>query len=909
MTNQFVYRFDDEVTAEEPKMLLGGKGAGLNAMTRLGIPVPPGFILTTEVCRHFRDHDSTYPDGLETAVAEALQSVEESLGRKFGDPDDPMLLAVRSGAPASMPGMMDTILNLGLNDQTVEGLARVSGDRRFAFDAYRRLLQMYGNVVLGVEHDAFEEVFTQLKDRHGGRGTSDADVPAEVLEELVQAYHRILERERGADGFPQDPHAQLWGSIGAVFRSWDNARARRYRRMQRIPGHWGTACNIQAMVFGNMGDDSGSGVAFTRNPSTGERALYGEYLPNAQGEDVVAGIRTPLSLTAVAATPGREDETLERRAPEVFAQIRDHCEHLERHFRDMQDIEFTVERGRPFILQTRNGKRTAQAAVRIAVDMVEEQLLEPNEAVLRVDPNGLDQLLHPRLPSPDTLSKLGVEPIASGLPASPGAATGRIVFDADDAERQAADGKEVILVRRETSPEDIHGMKAAQGILTAMGGMTSHAAVVARGLGKCCVAGAAAVHVDYAAKRITVEPTRQGGVGRRVELGEGDVITLDGTAGRVYEGVVEAQPAASMPQFDVLMAWADEARRMQVRANADTPRAARSARSYGAEGIGLCRTEHMFFAEDRLLAVRCMVLAATDEARNAWLARLEPMQRQDFVGILRAMEGLPVTIRLLDWPLHEFLPREDAELRAVAEALDEPVDRVRARAEDLHEVNPMLGHRGVRVGLLRPEIYQMQVRAILGAALDCAEEGLSVHPEIMVPVVALPEELSAIRDVIDEAAQGALAGALNEVPYALGTMVELPRACLAAEALAAHAAFFSFGTNDLTQTVYGISRDDSGHFLPAYVEDPRGLLPSDPFAHLDPVGVGRLIQIACEEGRRARPELKLGLCGEHGGDPSSVALCEEMGLDYVSCSPPRLPVARLAAAQSALRRQRRAPTG
>jgi pyruvate, orthophosphate dikinase len=659
-------------------------------------------------------------------------------------------------------------------------------------------------------------------------------------------------------------------------------------------------------VFGNMGEDSGSGVAFTRNPSTGEKALYGEYLTNAQGEDVVAGTRTPLPLTAMAAVPGREDETLERRAPEEFRQIREHCDRLEAHFRDMQDIEFTIERGRPFILQTRNGKRTAHAGVRIAVDMVNEGLLDREGAILRVDPNGLDQLLHARLAPPDELAARGIEAIATGLPASPGAATGHIVFDADEAERQANEGKEVVLVRRETSPDDIHGMKAAQGILTAMGGMTSHAAVVARGLGKCCVAGAAAVQVDYAHKKVTVHAERGAGTAT-VHLGEGDMITLDGTTGRVYEGVVEAQPAATMPEFDVLMEWADGVRRMGVRANADTPRAARAARSCGAEGIGLCRTEHMFFADDRLLAVRCTVLASTPEARAEWLGKLEPMQRRDFVGIFRAMEGLPVTIRLLDWPLHEFLPREDAELQSVAQALGEPLDDVRARALDLHETNPMLGHRGVRVGLVRPEIYEMQVRAILGAARDCADEGLSVHPEIMVPVVALAEELAAIRDVIDAAARGEIEGAMHEVAYEVGTMVELPRACLVADSLAAHARFFSFGTNDLTQTTYGISRDDAGRFLPAYVDDPRGLMSHDPFVHLDPAGVGRLIQMACEAGRQARPGLKLGLCGEHGGDPSSIALCEAMGLDYVSCSPPRLPVARLAAAQATLRHPRQDP--
>ncbi|MFW6066718.1 MAG: pyruvate, phosphate dikinase [Myxococcota bacterium] len=897
--SRYVYRFDEAPPTSEPKRLLGGKGAGLNAMTRIGVPVPPGFTITTEISTHFRAHASAFPDGLEDEVVDALRWVERRMGRTFGDHGEPLLVSVRSGAAVSMPGMMDTILNLGLNDHTVEGLADASGDRRFAFDAYRRLIQMYGDVVLGVEHASYEEAFAQLKDEHGDRTMPDSRVPAEALGELVEEYKQITERE-GAAAFPQDVRAQLWGAVRAVFQSWDNPRARRYRRMQNIPDDIGTACNVQAMVFGNMGDDSGSGVAFTRNPSTGEKILYGEYLSNAQGEDVVAGIRTPLSLTAESAPPGREEESLERQAPEVFRQIRDHCANLERTFRDMQDIEFTVERGQPFILQTRDGKRTTHAAVRVAVDMVEEGLIERDEAVLRVDPEGLDQLLHPRLPTPDELAARGVHSIATGLPASPGAATGRIVFDADEAERCAADGREVVLVRRETSPEDIHGMKAAEGILTATGGMTSHAAVVARGLGKCCVAGAAALHVDYANKTLSVRVEREG-QDVAVELAEGDVITLDGTHGRVYQGEVEAQPAASMPQFDVLMEWADAARRMRVRANADSPRGARSARGYGAEGIGLCRTEHMFFAEERLLAVRCLALAESQEVRRRWLAELEPMQRRDFVAIFRAMEGLPVTIRLLDWPLHEFLPREDRELGVVAEALGIPVDEARARARDLTETNPMLGRRGVRLGLLLPEIYRMQARAILEAALACTEEGLSIHPEIMIPVVSMASELAAMRAIVDEVARDTGAGADYELAYRVGTMVEVPRACLVADRLAEHAAFFSFGTNDLTQTVYGISRDDAGRFLPAYLEDPRGLLSRDPFAHLDPDGVGRLVEQACHAGRRTRPELGLGLCGEHGGDPSSIAVCERLGLDYVSCSPPRLPVARLAAAQAALR--------
>ncbi|MDH5491967.1 MAG: pyruvate, phosphate dikinase, partial [Myxococcales bacterium] len=793
-----------------------------------------------------------------------------------------------------MPGMMDTVLNLGLNHETVEALAREMGDRRFAFDAYRRLLQMYGDVVLGADHGLFEAALREIKAEEGGVLTLDKELSAAALERLVGRYEGIL--EQGGKPFPRDAREQLRGAVGAVFSSWDNARARRYRRISGIDDDWGTACTVQAMVFGNLGEQSGSGVAFTRNPSSGEGLLYGEYLANAQGEDVVAGIRTPLALTALAAAPGQEEESLERRQPEVFAAVARHCAALEAHFRDMQDVEFTIERGEVFILQTRAGKRTAHAAVRIAVELVEEGKITPKEAVLRVDPASLDQLLHARLPPPEELAARGTIALASGLPASPGAATGRIVLHADEAERLALDGEAVILVRRETSPEDIHGMKAAQGILTATGGMTSHAAVVARGLGKCCVSGCGGIHVDYDKGEIHADV--EGGPRRVLKVGE--LITLDGSHGRVYAGALEVEAAASVPELERLMVWADELRRMRVRANADTPRQAREARSFGAEGIGLCRTEHMFFAEDRLDAVRCMALAPDSEARVRWLERIEPMQQGDFEAIFRAMDGLPVTIRFLDWPLHEFLPRELEEHRRVAEALGIAVEEVRERAESLREINPMLGHRGVRVGLVYPEIFRMQARAILRAAQRVAAEGVSVHPELMLPVVAFSEEMKRLAILIKEEAEGVFGAEGARVPYLIGTMIELPRACLRAGELAKTAEFFSFGTNDLTQTTMGISRDDSGKFLPYYIDELR-MLPADPFARIDEAGVFELVQIACERGRAARPGLKLGLCGEHGGDPDSIALCERAGLDYVSTSPPRIPIARLAAAHATAR--------
>ena len=892
---RLVYRFGEALpNGLEAKALLGGKGAGLAEMVRLGVPVPPGFTITTEACRRHRP--GVMPEGLQEQVEEAMTWLEGEVERGFGKAAAPLLVSVRSGGPISMPGMMDTVLNLGLNDATVQGLAATSGDPRFAYDAYRRLLEMYGDVVMGTDRERFDESFSELKRSLGGAKMIDAEVPASALEELVGRYRRIILSETGK-GFPDDVREQLWQAIGAVFGSWTNQRARRYRAMHDIPEHLGTAVNVQAMVFGNMGSTSGSGVLFTRSPSSGEKALYGEFLPNAQGEDVVAGIRTPRPLTVADSTPGREHESLEQSMPAVFEEIVALAGRLEAHFKDMQDIEFTIERGRLYILQTRTGKRTAQAAVRVAVAMVEEGLIDEKQAVMKVDPAALEQLLHAQLPPPERLQARGILPIASGLPASPGAATGTIVLDADRAELLAEEGKAVILVRRETSPEDIHGMKAARGIVTATGGMTSHAAVVARGLGKCCVAGASDLAVDYQDGLVLCH----GPGGETVTLREGDLVTLDGTHGKLYLGELAVEATASIAELETLMAWADQHRRLRVRANADTPSGATSARALGAEGIGLCRTEHMFFSNDRVTAVRCMALASSAEVRTTWLAKIEPMQHGDFVELFHAMDGLPVTIRLLDWPLHEFLPQEDRELGLVADALGESPEEIRLRATALHETNPMLGHRGVRVGLTSPEIYRTQVRAIATAALACRDQGIDVRPEIMIPVVCLGVEVARMRVHIEEELDAVLGRRRAEIPVKIGTMVELPRACLVAGELAEHAEFFSFGTNDLTQTTFGISRDDAGHFMGRYTAD-RDLLDADPFARLDRKGVGELVDIACKRGRAQRPELSLGLCGEHGGDPDSIDFCEEIGLDYVSCSPPRLPVARLAAAQAAIRR-------
>ncbi|MCA9530658.1 MAG: pyruvate, phosphate dikinase [Myxococcales bacterium] len=917
-TTTRVYAFEDEVAAGRRRALLGGKGAGLQEMTRLGIPVPPGFTIATEVGPEYRRLGGP-PAGLEAEVEAALARLEARLDRRLGASKRPLLVSVRSGAATSMPGMMDTILNLGLNDETVEALARESGDRRFAFDAYRRFTQMYGDVVMGVDHHLFEDALGAVKLELGSPRMLDSELDAAALEELVARYRRIL-IDRTGTSLPEAPREQLWAAIGAVFRSWDNVRAVRYRKMQGVVDPLGTACTVQAMVFGNLGETSGSGVAFTRNPSTGERMLYGEYLPNAQGEDVVAGIRTPVALTATASVPGREQTSLERRQPDVFAQIEAHCAQLEAHFGDMQDIEFTVQEGEPFILQTRSGKRTATAAVRIAVDMVGEGAIDEDRAVQMVDASSLDQLLHARLPDPELLEARGTRAVARGLPASPGAATGRIVLDADEAVRLAAVGETTILVRRETSPEDIHGMKAAAGILTATGGMTSHAAVVARGLGTCCVVGCSALAVDYEARTIAVA---RGEADEARVFSAGDTITLDGVRGLVYAGAVDAVAAASIPEYDVLMQWADARRRMEVRANADTPRAAREAAAGGAAGIGLCRTEHMFFSPERIDVVRAMLLAEADadadvtgpsrrrpaprgsagheadRAREPWLDKIEPMQRADFEAIFDAMEGRPVTIRLLDWPLHEILPHGAEEQARVADLLGVDRRELARRVERHKEQNPMLGHRGVRLGLTMPGLYRMQARAILSAALACVSRGVAVKPELMIPIVGFASEIEAARALIDAEASALFERVGRRVEYRVGTMIELPRACVCAGSIAEHAEFFSFGTNDLTQTTLGISRDDSAGFLPAY-RDRLGLIAADPFAELDADGVGALMALAVERGRQTRRSIKIGVCGEQGGDPRSIAIVEKLGLDYVSCSVPRLPIARLAAAQARL---------
>ena len=865
------------------KNLLGGKGANLAEMSSLGLPVPPGFTITTEACVHYYSNGQTYPADLAEQVKAGLAKVESVVGKTFGDAANPLLVSVRSGARASMPGMMDTVLNLGLNDETVEGLAALSGDRRFAFDSYRRFITMYSNVVLGLSHDDFEEVLDDHKDRLGV--TVDTDLDAGDWERVVADYKRVVEDRLGAP-FPQDPHDQLWGAVGAVFASWMNDRAKFYRRMHDIPESWGTAVNVQSMVFGNMGETSATGVAFTRNPSTGEAKLYGEFLINAQGEDVVAGIRTPQSLTRAGREEmGETKPSMEEAMPEVFAQFVDVVGRLEAHYRDMQDIEFTVEQGRLWMLQTRNGKRTAKSALKVAVDLAAEGVISQEEAVSRVEPSALDQLLHPTL-DPKAERKV----VAAGLPASPGAATGKVVFDADEAERMSQLGEAVILVREETSPEDIHGMHAARGIVTARGGMTSHAAVVARGMGRPCVSGAGEIHIDEKNRTFTAR-------GRTFRAGE--VITIDGSKGEVMEGAVPMIEPELTGDFQTLMAWADQVRRLKVRANAETPLDARTARGFGAEGIGLCRTEHMFFDDTRIAAVREMILADDEAGRRRALARIAPFQRADFVELFTIMTGLPVTVRLLDPPLHEFIPHTDAEIDALAASQGLDAAKLKKRARDLHETNPMLGHRGCRLGVAYPEIYEMQVRAVLEAALEVKKtSGEAPVPEIMHPLVALGPEMKFLRELTDRTAEAVFAETGDRVEYLVGTMIELPRAALRAGDLAKHAQFFSFGTNDLTQTTFGISRDDSGRFLQAYLD--KGIFEADPFVRLDQEGVGDLIRIAAERGRAERADVKLGICGEHGGDPASIAFCEGAGLDYVSCSPYRVPIARLAAAQAAL---------
>jgi pyruvate,orthophosphate dikinase len=884
ITSGWVYAFGGGGADGDASMknLLGGKGANLAEMSALGLPVPPGFTITTECCTHYYKNGSTYPDDLKGQVDAALNKVEALAGKRFGDPANPLLVSVRSGARASMPGMMDTVLNLGLNDETVQGLAGLSGDERFAFDSYRRFIQMYSNVVLGLDHHMFEEILDDAKDRVGAY--VDTDLTADDWNAVVADYKRAVERELGRP-FPQDVNDQLWGAIGAVFASWMNDRAKFYRRMHDIPESWGTAVNVQSMVFGNMGPTSATGVAFTRNPSTGENKLYGEFLINAQGEDVVAGIRTPQSLTKAAREEmGDHNPSMEEALPEVFVQFKAVVERLERHYRDMQDIEFTVEQGTLYMLQTRNGKRTAKAALKAAVDMAGEGLITRKEAVARIDPASLDQLLHPTL---DPNAERDV--LAAGLPASPGAATGKVVFDADEAERLGQAGEAVILVREETSPEDIHGMHAARGIVTARGGMTSHAAVVARGMGRPCVSGAGDVQIDEHAGRFTCK-------GRTVQAGE--VITIDGSRGEILAGTVRMIEPELTGDFAILMSWADEVRRLKVRANAETPLDAATARKFGAEGIGLCRTEHMFFDADRIAAVREMILADDEQGRRAALAKILPMQRADFVQLFTIMKGLPVTIRLLDPPLHEFLPHSEEDLKQVAEATGLDAKKLLRRARDLQETNPMLGHRGCRLGVSYPEIYEMQVRAIFEAAVEVSRSGDAPTPEIMHPLVSKGEEMDYLRALTDRVGKAVMAETGVTLDYQVGTMIELPRAAIRAGDLAKSAEFFSFGTNDLTQTTFGISRDDSGRFLKAYLD--KGIFEKDPFVSLDVDGVGDLIRLAAQRGRAERPGMKMGICGEHGGDPASIAFCEQVGLDYVSCSPYRVPIARLAAAQAAL---------
>ncbi len=863
--------------------LLGGKGAGLAEMANLGLPVPPGFTITTEVCTYYYANDQKYPPKLVAQVEDALAKVGRITGKKFGDTQNPLLVSVRSGARASMPGMMDTVLNLGLNDETVEALAKKSGDRRFAFDSYRRFITMYSDVVLGVGHEHFEELLDLHKESQGYH--LDTDLNADDWAALVERYKTRLLQERG-EPFPQDPHEQLWGAVGAVFRSWMNQRAITYRRLHNLPESWGTAVNVQAMVFGNMGETSATGVAFTRNPSTGEKKLYGEFLINAQGEDVVAGIRTPQEISEAARQEsGSEKPSMERKMPKAYAELRRIYNILERHYRDMQDLEFTVEQGKLWMLQTRNGKRTAKAALRIAVELANEGLISKNEAVLRVDPLSLDQLLHPTI-DPHAHRKV----IATGLPASPGAASGEIIFSADEAAQLKTDGRKVILVRVETSPEDIHGMHAAEGILTTRGGMTSHAAVVARGMGKPCVSGAGSIRVDYAAKTMTAGSQT---------FKQGDYITVDGSTGQVLAGKVDMIEPQLTGEFATLIGWADKVRKLGVRANADTPADAKASVRFGAEGIGLCRTEHMFFDEERIQAVREMILSDDENSRRAALAKLLPMQRGDFLALFEIMGERPVTIRLLDPPLHEFLPHGEEEIAEVAAAMGADPRKLADRANELHEFNPMLGFRGCRIAIAYPEIAEMQARAIFEAAVEAQKRtGKTVKLEVMVPLIATKAELDIVKGCIDAMAEAVQKETGARLDYDVGTMIELPRAALMADEIAESAEFFSFGTNDLTQTTYGISRDDAASFLGIYTQ--RGILPSDPFVSIDQQGVGELVKIGVERGRKVRPKLKVGICGEHGGDPASVAFCHEAKLDYVSCSPFRVPIARLAAAQAAL---------
>jgi len=875
-TKKWVYFFGNGKTDGQAgnKILVGGKGANLAEMVELGIPVPPGFTITTEACVEFYQSNQNWPEGLEEQVLENLAKLEAAMGAKFGDPSNPLLVSVRSGARVSMPGMMDTVLNLGLNDTTVQGLIAKSNNPRFGWDSYRRFIQMYGDVVMGVKHDYFEEVLSGAKEAKGVK--DDTELTAEDLQQVVAKYKEVVKRETGRL-FPEDPMEQLRGAINAVFLSWNTPRAIRYRQMNNIPNDWGTAVNVQAMVFGNMGETSGTGVAFTRNPSTGENVFFGEYLMNAQGEDVVAGIRTPQPI-----------KQLEEAMPEVYKQLVEIYKKLEQHYKDMQDIEFTIQEGKLYMLQTRSGKRTAQAAVRMAVEMVEEGLIDKKTAVMRVEPQQLDQLLHKRIdPSAEVIV------IAKGLPASPGAAVGRIVFNAEDAEEWAERGEQVILVRAETSPEDIGGMDAAQGVLTARGGMTSHAAVVARGMGKCCVAGCSEAYIDEENRTLTIG---------NLVLKEGDWLTLNGSTGEVILGKVKLIDPELTGNFGTLMQWADEFRALGVRTNADTPNDAKTARQFGAEGIGLCRTEHMFFEGDRIKAVRQMILAKDKEGREKALAKLLPYQKSDFIGIFREMKGLPVTIRLLDPPLHEFLPQEENAIQELAAEMGVSVAELNQTIDSLKELNPMLGHRGCRLGVTYPEIYTMQARAIFEAAAELYKEGQKVIPEVMIPLVGVVKELEMMKQVCVEVAEQVQKEYGVTLEYKIGTMIELPRAAMTADEIGKVAEFFSFGTNDLTQMTFGYSRDDVGHFLPAYMQ--KEILEKDPFQSIDQVGVGGLVEIGVQKGRSVNPTLKIGVCGEHGGDPDSIDFFHRAGLDYVSCSPYRVPIARLAAAQANIRNPR-----
>ena len=887
--DKWIYIFGNGSAEGESGMkeLLGGKGANLAEMSSLGLPVPPGFTITTEACNWYYANGEEYPKELGDQMVAALGTIETTTGRKLGDTKSPLLVSVRSGARASMPGMMDTVLNLGLNDQTVEAMAVEADDARFAYDSYRRFIQMYSDVVLGVDHGIFEDILEDAKDANGY--SQDTDLSADDWKEVVQGYLKSVEQELGKP-FPQDPQEQLWGAIGAVFSSWMNPRANTYRKLHNIPVEWGTAVNVQAMVFGNMGDSSATGVAFTRNPSTGENKLYGEFLVNAQGEDVVAGIRTPQDLTEEARiAAGSEMPSLEALMPEAFAEFVATADKLEQHYRDMQDLEFTIEKGKLWMLQTRAGKRTAKAALRTAVEMANEGLITKEEAILRVEPSSLDQLLHPTI---DPSAEKTI--IGNGLPASPGAATGQIVFNSEDAEKMKSEGTPTILVRTETSPEDIHGMHAAEGILTARGGMTSHAAVVARGMGKPCVSGAGGIRIDYAAGELRVP-------GHTFK--KGDIITIDGSTGQVLLGAVAMQRPELSGSFGHLMEWADELRRMDVRTNAETPADAKSARSFGAEGIGLCRTEHMFFDGERIIAAREMILSETEGDRRKALAKLLPMQRSDFIELFEIMAGLPVKIRLLDPPLHEFLPHTDKDIEEVASAMGVDAEILRRRNVALQESNPMLGHRGCRLAVTYPEIAEMQVRAIIEAAIAAGKTtGKAVVPEIMIPLVGMTAELDYVKERIDAVVKDVMAETGETVEYMVGTMIELPRAALRAQEIAKSAEFFSFGTNDLTQTTFGISRDDASMFLTTY--EAKGIIKRDPFVSLDIHGVGELVKIAAEKGRSTRDNIKLGICGEHGGDPDSIEFCESINLDYVSCSPFRVPIARLAAAQSAIRNKK-----